>query len=145
MASAPRLGRGGRRFKSAHPDKAAEIMRIHSAASLKKILLEGRSMAQQKADGVIEAVRYAPDGNLDLVRIYERRGPAFSDVILLDRETLLRRIRKGERFFTGKRKISWGSSFDIQKEVHLVSHDGKEYLTTRTGEATRDILDAPLF
>jgi len=102
-------------------------------------------MARQNIDGVIEAVRYAPDGNVALARVYERRGLSFSDVILLDRETLLRRIQGGERFFTGKRKVFWGNSFEVEKEVKVLSNDGKTFLSTRVGETSRDILDAPLF
>ena len=102
-------------------------------------------MAKTKVDGVIEAVRYAPDGNIDMVRLYERRGLIFSDVILLDRETLLRRIRHGEKIFTGNRLKFLGSSFKLENQARLLSQDGREFLTTRTGEAPRDILDVPLF
>lgn len=102
-------------------------------------------MAKTKVDGVIEAVRYAPNDVIQQARVYERRGLAFSDVILLDRETLTRRIREGERFFTGRRKRFWGNSFELEKEVRLVTQGDKEFLTTRVGEASRDIVDAPLF
>ena len=50
-------------------------------------------MGRQKYDGVVEAVRYAPDGNLSIARVYERRGSTFSDYILLSRAELIRRIK----------------------------------------------------
>lgn len=34
-------------------------------------------------DGVIEAVRYSPDGKIEVARAYERRGAAFSDHVLI--------------------------------------------------------------
>ena len=51
----------------------------------------------QKFDVVIEAVRYK-SGKIELVRAYERRGPSFSDRVLLDRKTLLERLKDGKTF-----------------------------------------------
>jgi hypothetical protein len=44
-------------------------------------------MFSQKADVVIEAVRYAPQGSIHLVRAYVRRSAAFSDRVLLPAPT----------------------------------------------------------
>jgi len=49
-------------------------------------------MAQEKFDGVIEAVRYSPEGAVSQVRMYERRGPTWSDCVLLDRAELDKEI-----------------------------------------------------
>jgi hypothetical protein len=98
-------------------------------------------MARMKYDGVIEAVRYAADGKIELVRAYERRGATFSDRILLDRPTLVERLKKGEKFITGKRKELLGSTFETAKHVQL---QGEIIFTGQKG--AHDLLDAvPLF
>lgn len=92
----------------------------------------------KKLDGVIEAVRYNPDGQVALVRGYELRGVTYSDRILLDRETLLARLKKGKKFSTGQRKELLGSTFDLGKTVKVVSKDGKDFITTRDDVSKRD-------
>lgn len=84
-------------------------------------------MAQ--VDGVIEAVRYK-NGRVELVRAYERRGPTFSDHILLDRATLIARIRQGRRFVTGKRTELLASTFEVGKPVALSGPADDPVLTT---------------
>jgi hypothetical protein len=76
-------------------------------------------MAKMKFDGVIEAVRYAPDGKIELVRAYERRGSTFSDIILIDRANLVTRLKNGQKFVTGNRKEFLGSTFETTKTVRL--------------------------
>ncbi len=82
-----------------------------------------------KFDGVIEAVRYK-SGKIDVVRAYERRGATFSDRVLLDRKTLMERIKKGKRFVAGQRKEFWASTFDVGKPVKLSGADDKQVVTT---------------
>ncbi len=103
-------------------------------------------MARQRIDGVIEAVRYAPDGKIALVRVYERRGPTFSDHILLDRDALLQRLKNGQRFVTGRRRRFWGSTFEIGRPVKYILRDGDEVITVN-GDAARgdDLADTPRF
>jgi hypothetical protein len=95
----------------------------------------------KKFDGVIEAVRYNPDGQIALVRGYELRGVTYSDRILLDRPTLLGRIKDGKKFTIGQRKEYLGSTFDYGKTVKLVSNNGSEFLTTRDDSTGRDELE----
>jgi hypothetical protein len=38
-------------------------------------------MAKNRFDGVIEAVRYTPEGKIDVVQAYRRRGTAFSQTM----------------------------------------------------------------
>ena len=47
----------------------------------------------KKFDGVIEAVRYK-NGQIEVVRAFERRGAAFTDRIMLNRKEFLERIKK---------------------------------------------------
>lgn len=95
----------------------------------------------KKIDGVIEAVRYNKVGQITLVRGYELRGVTYSDLILLDRGTLLERLKEGKKFSTGQRKEFWGSTFDFGKPVEVISKDGKDYITTRGNAPTRDELE----
>ena len=44
-------------------------------------------MAKIKYDGVITAVHFNPDKQVDWVRAFLRCGPQFSDRIMLDRQT----------------------------------------------------------
>jgi len=95
----------------------------------------------KKFDGVIEAVRYNPDGQIALVRGYELRGVTYSDRILLDRDTLLERLKNGKKFITGQRREYWASTFDFGKAVKAQTKDGKEVITTRDDVPQRDELE----
>jgi len=92
----------------------------------------------KKFDGVIEAVRYNPNGQIALVRAYVLRGVTYSDRVLLDRDTLLERLNKGKKFITGQRKEFLASTFEFGKTVKAVSKDGVEYLTTREDTPDHD-------
>jgi len=95
----------------------------------------------KKFDGVIEAVRYNPDGQIALVRGYELRGVTYSDRVLLDRASLVDRLKKGKKFTTGQRKEFLGSTFEFGKTVKLASKNDKEVLTTREDVPERDEFD----
>ena len=98
----------------------------------------------KKFDGVIEAARYK-NGQIVMVRAYERRGTAFSDRVLIDRKDLLERIKNGKQFVIGVRKEFWAGTFDNAKAVQLVMRDGKELIATRA-EAEHDELEStPVF
>jgi hypothetical protein len=83
-----------------------------------------------KFDGVIEAVRYSPQGSISLVRAYERRGAAFSDHLLLDRATLVLRLKKGLKFITGERVAYMGGVFRPGSPVRLVKRGEQDVLVT---------------
>lgn len=74
-------------------------------------------MPGKKISAVIDAVRYLPDGRIDLVRLYERRGAIWSDHLLLSRTDLVRRIRKG-KITTGLRKQYLGSELEFGTAIH---------------------------
>jgi hypothetical protein len=100
----------------------------------------------KKFDGVIEAVRYNPDGQIALVRGYELRGVTYSDRVLLDRNTLVERLKEGKKITTGQREEFWASTFEYGKPVKVVSKDGKDYLTTRDDASQRDeVEETPFF
>ncbi len=113
----------------------------------------------KKLDGVIEAVRYAPDGRIAMVRAYERRGPAWSDLVLLERAELVRRLGSGKRFALGRRIPRMGGTFETGAAVRLAGAKDGPLVLAGTAPADgrapedggapangRDALDgAPLF
>ncbi len=103
-------------------------------------------MAQKKFDGVVEAVRYTQDGKLELARVYERRGPTFSDRILLTRDELIKRLKAKKVFYVGQRLPYLASTFDVDQQVRLSGADGNEVLVAGNAPSDRDQLQgAPLF
>ncbi len=103
-------------------------------------------MAEKKFDGVVESVRYAPDGKVKLIRVYLRRGPTWSDRMLLTREDFLDILRSGKRMVLGKRVEFMAGTFDVSQPVQVKGSDGQEYLYTSKAVEGRDNLEgAPLF
>jgi hypothetical protein len=97
-------------------------------------------MADKKFDGVIEAARYTRNGQIDFVRAYERRGFGFSDRVLLDRKTLLERLKAKKYFVTGTRREFMGGTFERGHAVNLVTRDGRDLVSTRA-DAAEDTLE----
>src|SRR5512133_3467264 len=93
----------------------------------------------KKFDGVIEAVRFK-NGHIEVVRAFERRGAAYSDRVLMERHDLLKRMKDGRKFVTGKRKEGFGGMFEQGQPVQIVSHDGQEFISTRS-DANQDVLE----
>jgi hypothetical protein len=103
-------------------------------------------MPQKKYDGVIECVRYSPEDRLSEVRIYERRGPTYSDRTLINRAELLQRLRLGKKFAVGARVDRLASTFEILNEVRLIGPRGQEMIVAGTVSGDCDeLLGAPLF
>ena len=99
----------------------------------------------KKFDGVIEAVRYK-NGQIMVVRAFQRRGAAFTDRVLLDRKEFLEQLKKGKKYVVGKRKEFLAGTFDVQeKPVQVLDRNGQEIISTRA-EADHDELEqAPVF
>lgn len=98
-------------------------------------------MARNDYDGVVEAVHYSSDGQVAWVRAYEKRGPTFSERMMLDRETLVARLKDGKRYVSGKRIPYLASTFDVSDALHLVNKDGEEVLVTGDRQAETDNLE----
>jgi hypothetical protein len=99
-------------------------------------------MANKKNDGVIEAVRYDPGGEISVVRAYQRRGAVWSDRVLLGRPELIEQLQKGKHFVTGVRKHFLGSVFEARSEVRLVD----KHIVNGGQPALRDLLaGVPVF
>lgn len=99
----------------------------------------------KKFDGVIESIHTTPGGMLISARLYERRGPTWSDRIILPRVELIRRLKTGQKFVIGVRQENMGSTFDIHGQVRLVCLNGDELLVSGECQAVRDWIDAPQF
>ncbi len=97
-----------------------------------------------KFDGVIEAVRYK-GGKIDIVRAYERRGATFSDRVLLNRKTLIERIKQGKQFVTGERKEFMASTFEVGKPVNLFDEENRQIITTRNQSKRDELEGVPAF
>ena len=103
-------------------------------------------MIKNQVDGVIETVRYDENGRISLIRVYERRGPTYSDLILLSRDQLVEKLRNNKKFYVGKRIRLLASTFELASPVFLSRQAGMEFITDRQGPVTCDSLpDAPSF
>ena len=98
----------------------------------------------KKFDGVVEAVRYK-NGQIVVVRAFERRGAAFSDHVLIDRKELLDRLKDGKKFITGKRKEFLAGTFEQGKPLQLSSRDGREFVSTRDNADHDELEQVPVF
>jgi len=98
-------------------------------------------MAKQIYDGVVEAVRYDPDGQIEWVRAYERRGAAFSDHVLIPRPDFIARLKDGKRFLVGKRIIYLGGKFETSHPIQLKTQNGTEIIVAGTANTDHDRLE----
>jgi hypothetical protein len=92
-------------------------------------------MANKTYDGVIEAVHYSAGGKVEWVRVYMRRGPSWSDRIILQRQELIEAIRSGKRMMLGKRVEFMAGTFEVTDEVRLAGMDGTEWLVVSADAA----------
>jgi hypothetical protein len=98
-------------------------------------------MARSKIDGVVEAVHYSPGGQVNWVRAYLRRGPTFTDRLIIDRQTLIDHLRSGHRLFTGRRVPYEASTFELTKPLRLIQDNGKDVLVAGEASSEKDCLD----
>jgi len=85
-------------------------------------------MANKKYDGVIEAVHYSTEGRVDWVRAYLRRGPAWSDWVIIKRQELIDEMKSGKQMMIGKRIEFMAGTFDVSAPVQLAGQPGKEFI-----------------
>jgi hypothetical protein len=97
-------------------------------------------MAKVKYDGVVEAVHYKPNGDLDWVRVYLRLGAAFTDRILLSRQAFVEQLKAGKRFVLGERIQYLGGVFNVTQPVHLLRQDHNPVIVVDDRQATQDDL-----
>ena len=102
-------------------------------------------MAKPNYDGVIEAVHYRPDGQVDWVRAFERRGPTWSDYVILKRDTLVQKLKAGKKFVAGRRIPQLAGTFEVFAPVRLAADGGQEVLVTGEQNARQDRLEGVPF
>jgi len=103
------------------------------------------SITRKPVDLVLVAARFAGDTSLlSWAQAYERRGPIWTDILLLDREQLISRLRAKKRVFTGRpRELS--GDFDVISPVRLMQAAGTSVLRADGRDAPGDDLGLPLF
>ena len=102
-------------------------------------------MAKIKLDGVLEAAHYKPDGGLDWVRVYQRRGSGFSDRLILSRDAFIDQLKAGKRYYIGERIMYMGGQFNVSQPVRLLQKGNKPVIAI--GEAqpiTDELTGVPL-
>jgi len=100
----------------------------------------------KKFDGVVDAVRLGPDGRLARARVFQSLGATYSDHVILTREQLVDQLKQGKHYGFGRRKETWGFTFEPSVELHLVKENGQEYIRSASGGGTGDDLKGlPLF
>lgn len=98
-------------------------------------------MAKQKFDGVVEAVHYKPDGQIEWVRGFEKMGYVFSDRILIERKALIEKLKSGKKFVTGKRVPYMGNNFEVSTPLRLIGTNDDAVVVTGDRKSERDYLE----
>ena len=102
-------------------------------------------MARTKYDGIVQAVRYDEDGQILWVRAFLRRGPTWSDSVLMDRQALVDKLKSGKQFVIGKRVELMASTFETSFPIRLITENGQEILVAGESSGEKDCLEgAPL-
>jgi hypothetical protein len=98
-------------------------------------------MGKLKIDGVIEGVRYKPNGEVEWVRAYERRGATYSDHLLLKRDVLIQKLKSGKKFMAGSRTPLLASTFEVTSPVRLIKAGERDILVTGDLPSSQDRLE----
>jgi hypothetical protein len=97
-------------------------------------------MSKINYDGVLEAVHFKPDGQLDWVRVYERRGAVFTDRVMLSRDAFIKQLKAGKSYMVGERIPNLGGKFTVTLPVHLIQQDGKQVIVVGSAQAKMEEL-----
>jgi len=100
----------------------------------------------RKADMVVVAARYDPaNGRLLRTQAYERHGVVWTDLVLLDRETLLARLQSRRRVYAGAVDPGIPGDFSVRGRLRLQDENGRAYLALRASPDGHDDLGVPVF
>jgi hypothetical protein len=111
--------------------EGSSLVRLHKCKGI---------MAKTKFDVVVEAVRYGPDGQVEWVRGYERRGATFTDLVIIPRQDLVERLKAGQVFVAGRRIAQMASTFEVSTPLILVHQNGRDLVVTQAGQQAKDDL-----
>ena len=98
-------------------------------------------MAKQKVDGVVEAVHYGDDGNIQWIRMFKKRGIVFSDSVIVSRQDLVQSLEDGKIIFSGRRIPLLGSVFEMDKQLRLKEVNSHKIVITEDYSNTHDHLN----
>jgi hypothetical protein len=94
---------------------------------------------------VLVDARPTEDGRrIAVARGYERRGEVWSDLMILDRETLLSRVKQGKRVFVGA-PLDLPGDFALQAPVRLSGDKKSPALISGAGRDEAERLGMPIF
>ena len=85
-------------------------------------------------------VRYAPDGAIEWVRAFEKRGATWSDWKLILREDLIDRLEKGQRIVAGKRIPYQAGTFEFGEPLALKGTGASARVTIGSANGEKDAL-----
>ena len=111
------------------------------------VLLGEELMIKKKPyDGVVVAVRYSSQGEIERVRVFERHGFVFTDRMMMNRTDLVERLQNGKRFKTGARLLYQGNDFEIKEDINLVKKNGSDVIIVGQTTSEHDTLgNLPIF
>ena len=92
-------------------------------------------------DGVVESVRYDVDGKVKWVRMYKRRGPTYSDWMLVKRSDLIEMLKAGKQVRVGERVEFQASTFKTGPALNVIERGGKEVLVIGDVQGDADRLE----
>jgi hypothetical protein len=96
----------------------------------------------KKPDAIITAVHYAPNGMIEIVRLFKRRGATYSDRVHVKREPLVMLLKSRKKVFIGQRQVFMASTFELGKEVKFLGSD----VISTNADAKQDTLEGtPVF
>jgi hypothetical protein len=95
-------------------------------------------------DVVLTAVRYAPEGRVELARGYARRGVVWGDRKLFDRNQILDLVAQKKKIATGIAAETPGD-FEVWEDVTSRSQEDGDSIYVTEPPATGDALALPLF
>jgi hypothetical protein len=99
-------------------------------------------MTRKHLDGIIEAVRYSANGEIQIVRGFKSRGAVWSDHVILDRQELSKQLALGKYYVAGDRKTYLGNVFNTGRSIC----QGEDHIITEGQDSSRDFLDGvPVF
>ncbi len=104
------------------------------------------SSVSRKADIVVVAARYdGGEGRLSQAQAYERRGAVWGDVVLLDREALLGKVRSRRKVFAGEARAEVPGDFVLRGAIRAQGAPGQTVLVQAASATGTDDLGVPLF
>jgi hypothetical protein len=98
-------------------------------------------LPKQQVDGVVEAVHYTRDGQVEWVRVYLRRGKTFTDHLLVNRKSFIEILKAGKKIFSGSRIPLQASTFLLNDLVGIIKNGSSEIIVIGNLKAVRDQLD----